>query len=587
MNRVSLRLSPINSTLTYLRRSVSLFSARHRLAAIVVALAFLSCPAITAQDDADLFSEVFGSQPPEEDVTLDVSVNGFPAGQASGITDFSTVQLNGTELVSLLKEWLRAEEFVRLQEGVEPGEISPDALAPYGIEITPNLRQLALDVQVPPEMMRVIPFDRRRSFSTDPPVEPETVSGYLNLSSRVFAAEERSVLSGTMEPSVWIAGNVARAEIGLVRPFDGEYREAQEPITLDAYQLLRDFRPQQLRVTLGTVAPQPPGPFAVPRMVGVAVDRTITMDRDNRLIGQRGYKFTVPEDGTYRVSINDQVVESRRVPRGSYRLDDLRLQAGLNRLSVNPGESELIAWSPRLVAVGRHLWHLTGGVYEEEMERPVASAHWLWGLRDDVTVGSIVQGDDRGFALGVTGRTATVAGITEATGGSSVHDETGFAVRTDHSVSLPLFPQAPSVSAGVEYRTEEYRLIDDAEELAASRSRVIVDGSVSYGFADGPQFTLSTRWRSLYNDTQRTSLSLAGNQRIGDSGSLSFRMGPEWQDGTMSWRGAIFLRVFPGSGASCYLGELRPYRGTGNGQRISAGRIGDTPLSLERSGARL
>jgi outer membrane usher protein FimD/PapC len=100
----------------------------------------------------------------------------------------------------------------------------------------------------------------------------------------------------------------------------------------------------------------------------------------------------------------------------------------------------------------------------------------------------------------------------------------------------------------VEYRNEEYRVIDDADELSPARSRVIVDGSVSYGFADGPQFSLSTRWRSLYNDTQRTSLTLAGNQRIGDTGSLSVRMGPEWQDGTMTWRGAIFLRVFPGSG---------------------------------------
>ncbi|MDA3947881.1 MAG: hypothetical protein PF508_01540 [Spirochaeta sp.] len=390
---------------------------------------------IPAQESADLFSEVFGSPPPEEDVTLDVTVNGFPAAQVSGITDFSTVQLEGVELVALLEEWLRAEEFTRLQEGVDPGPIAPDALAPYGIEITPDLQQLVLDVQVPPEMMRVIPFDRRRSFATDPPVEPETVSGYLNLSSRVFAAEERSVLSGNLDPSIWIAGNVLRAEVGLQRPFDGEYREDEDPITLDAYQLLRDFRSQQLRVTLGTVAPQPPGPFSAPQMIGAAVDRTITMDRDNRLIGQRGYNFTVPEDGTYRVTVNDQIVESRRVPRGSYRLDDLRLQAGLNRLAVDPGGSELIAWSPRLVTAGRHLWQLTGGVYEEETERPVASAHWLWGLREDITVGSILQGDDRGFAVGATGRTATVAGITEATVGSSIHQTTGFAVRTDHSVA--------------------------------------------------------------------------------------------------------------------------------------------------------
>jgi outer membrane usher protein len=528
-----------------------------RISAVPTLVAVLVCtlvcvsylPAQEGGDDpADLFSEVFGSPPPEEEVTLSVSVNGIAGWEVPAVTDFSVVRISSGEFLAILEEWLVEGAYAEVTAALSEDFFQPEAAEVLDMVVFSDLTRLHLEVDIPGSIMKPQPFGRGRRLAPTAPMEPENISGFVNLSSRVSAREERSVLTGTVEPSLWVYSTVFTGEIMLYRPFDGEYREGEEVITFQSYRAFRDIRSLQLRASAGTVISDPPGPFSAPSLLGVDLDRTITMNQRDRLLGQRRYDFSVPEDGLYRINVNDRVVASERVRRGSYTIEDMRLQSGLNRLTIEPGVNELIAWSPRLVTEGKHVYRGTAGVYRDDLARPAASAYWLWGFRPEVTLGSVFQIDDTGGAFGATGRTATRAGITELALGMSFPDSVGTAVSLDHSVALPLYPRFPSISMGVEYYDPNYRLLEDDDDVPASRTQLMVNGSVGHELEQGPRLSLSARWRRLYSGADRTALAFSVNQAIGTSGSFSFRIGPEWQDGTVRWSGGIFLRVYPGSG---------------------------------------
>ncbi|MFW5642868.1 MAG: hypothetical protein ACOCYQ_02475 [Alkalispirochaeta sp.] len=500
-----------------------------------------------AQDSADLFAEIFGGEPAREEVVLTVGVNGMPAGQISGITDFSTLEIAADELATLLRDRLVEDTADAYAAAVGTGLIPVADAERLGVRIIPDLGRLHLDVELPAEAMTVQPFGLsfRRS---GPAVEPERYSGFLNVTGRVQTSETRSLLIGSLGPSVWIHGYVLRGDFGLLRPFDGVYRDGEEVFSVNRYELLRDFRPQQLRVSLGTVQTNVPGPFASVPLLGVSGDRTITMIATDPLIGRRELEFAVPAAGVHRVFVNDSMVATQRVSRGSYRIDNLRLENGLNRVAIEPGESFLVPWSNQLVRRGKHRWSVSAGVYEEETSRPGASGYWTWGALPNVTVGGVGQIDDTRSAVGALGRVATRAGISEMIIAGSFGDAADVAVTGEHTVALPLYDNAPTASVGFEYLGEKYRYLTDEDGASVARTRIGVSASVGYAFDKGPSFYLSGQWQERYGGSQRTSVSLGGNQKIGGSGALSFRLGPEWINETMRWTGAIYLRIFPGGG---------------------------------------
>ncbi len=514
-------------------------------------LCTLSGGVVHSQEErGELYNRVFGAPPAEESVELTVGINDFPAGQIRGITDFISLRIDGQQLIQLVAPVLTEEASRDLTAMIPAAFIEPEKGEVLGITLFPDLNRLHLDVSIPPEIMDAQPFRERTTSLRSPGEEPAQVSGYVNVEASAYMQEGRDLLTGTVTPSLWMRGFVAQGEVSLFRPLDGDYRSGEDVATLQAYRLFRDVPSRQMRLSLGTVQPVMPGPFATVDIVGFDVDRTITMDPEDRLLAQREFRFTADDPGVYRVSVNDRLVANRRVPTGSYVIEDLRLQHGLNRVTVQPGRSELVPWSPRLVSQGKHVFRISAGVYRPDLERPAATGYWLWGVHPQVTVGAIGQVDDDNGAFGVNGRFATAAGTTEATVAGSRADVSGLALSADHALSLPLFPRAPSLSFGGELYGEGYRFLDDEGDLPPSRPQRVLYGTVGYEIEEGPRFSLSARWRTPYDGSERTSAVLSVHQGIGRAGSLSARIGPEWQDGTIRGAGQFSCDLPPGRGMS-------------------------------------
>jgi len=379
-----------------------------RLGAILFILATSSA---RSQSTEDLFQSVFGT---------DDAVRNIPAIPVPFYLDNqyeselllyhdqlnNIVEIEGAKLLEILKTRIQKEISETLKTGIDESndKINLTTVENTGLETYYNKRELALFIDIPSELQsenRINLKDNKTSFQENP-IKSSPFSAYLNYYSSV---------------NLNISGNSSNREVilpvslGLDSVFNYKNFVLESDIllsykdTIDVAdwnaRLVKDIEGKNLRLKMGTINyPVTQLQGYIP-LNGITIGKNFSLDPSANIQSLGKQSITLQAPSEIEIFVNGRLLKKMDLPKGKYYLENLQLDTGANLVEIKikelTGREETISFlQPFNISIlkkGLSDYSAAFGIYKNNMDTPVFSTYYRYGLSDIFTVGVNLQSD--------------------------------------------------------------------------------------------------------------------------------------------------------------------------------------------------
>ncbi len=410
-------------------------------------------------------------------------------------------------------------------------------LQTLGVPAAFNSETLSLDLQLAPDArsVRRIPIMTNTRPSGEF-AEPARVSAYANV--RASFDHEWDNQSGRDERPAFFIDGAARM-FGVVLEGEGGYRPAgvnKSKFVRDGTRLVYDDRDRMIRWTAGDLLTEGRGFQGAPEMLGISISRSYRELDPTRNVFPRGRQaFTLQRPATVDVRINGQNVQTLRLDPGAYELSDFPFYSGANNVELlvedDTGRRDTVSFDlffdrdlldPGVREFGAYAGvasfpSLNGPDYDQN--RLQISAFGRAGIRDDLTLGANIQGDEFVQQVGVEALWATPIGIVglDVAASNAKEAGSGAAVNGILQARFGAAAQAQSMFVGFDYRTEDFATLGDI--IPTNPFAYEVYGGYNRSLSENVFFSASARYSAA-----RGAQADVADVRVG----LTRQIGREW-----------------------------------------------------------
>ncbi|EGA70547.1 putative fimbrial Usher protein [Vibrio sinaloensis DSM 21326] len=400
------------------------------------------------------------------------------------ITANNQVRLPKESTLALLKEFVSSSNLQRLSTNSQSTYLTAKDFTAAGLDLNFDMSTLECIIFIPYDASRTrqLSLDQNADYANY--VEPEWISGYLNISvggsttQSIDTQRQRSEQYYTRLDSGFNLGNVNLEYEGALE--GGSSNNTQ--YLRDGTRLNIDFASQGTRLVVGDMYNSGKLLQDAIDILGVGLTRDFTLIPTRNVRPKATQTFTLQRTSSVDVVIDGVVVQRLTLGAGSYNLNDIPLAQGNNDVELiitdSTGQEERVQFS---VATGNDL--LDSGEFEYSVmygvpsERKQQEIHYLTeqkvlhgyldiGVTPWLTLGVNGQSREQLYQYGGNSLIASSIGITELSANKSTHPTLGdghayrVAFDAEFDDNNPLRPQ---LSLIYEYQSKHFSGIRDFE----------------------------------------------------------------------------------------------------------------------------
>lgn len=505
-----------------------------------------------------LFSAVSASVQ-SQTLPLDLIINGERVGtiQAQLPTmEDEEIRLLKEELMASLENELVEAARNKLTELTFEGEWLPlSALRDAGLEAEFRDNDLTVVVTVPLDFRPEKPLSVRDRAGAPPGevTSPESFSAYLNVNGQADIVMQQPAFLFPYDVGGDAVFNIFGWVLqgGVLHGFEGEEESFYvEPSTL---RLTKDFLQPQLRLVVGDLTYGTQGYQQSVPLQGVSLTKLYTLSSAPLYTEHGEQELIITSPSKVEVYFNEQKVETYHLSPGRYRVQDLYLQTGINRVKLvvtdNFGNTTVkeyaVPFDSRLVPKGKSRFSYALGIPEYSLEIPKISGFHAYGFDQGFTGGINFQLAFNQQMVGLNMILATVAGTFGLDAAVSNIQDIGFdfATRLLYRYQNPNIPGLPIFSLSGEYKGEDFGALGNTtpSNLYSFRVRgnVGFDLPLDFSLNIGPYFYVGREpTPDLFG------FSFVGGRSFGQNTSLRFDFSFEFpKNNPFEWKGSIHLNA--------------------------------------------
>jgi len=457
------------------------------------------------------------------------------------------------EFLPLLKGVIADEPLQTLKTRTADAEtMSLDALCAAGLPAAFDPAQLSVSLDIPLAMRRpgAISLTGGRKAPPEPNAAPADLTAFANLYFGIdHVAHSDFSAPGWQSPKIALDGAirwkdlVLEAEFSVANDFSFERRTTR---------FVYDMPDRALRFKAGDI--RMPGTLghAGRSLMGVSAQRSYAQLQPARQTGPNAERsFVVHQPSEVDVLVNGRKIRAFRLPPGEYKLSDLPLVTGGNRIEVEVREDSgrvrryafTAFYDHTLLKPGLSEWHATAGFTSEytaegryyALDRPALFASYQRGLLENLTGGLAFQAADGAAALDLNATTENALGslflrAAASYAGRQLGYSAGIDWQFDHFGEWSDIISAIRLSA-------DY----DSARFGPDKSHEAVGDSIHLSAAAGFSLPLSVQGFASLNYTRdadeepRLNASLSLSKAVGPQASWSlstgYRAGPALDGG--------------------------------------------------------
>lgn len=367
-----------------------------------------------------------------------------------------------------------------------------------------------------------------------------------------------------VRPSFYLAGWVAEASADIQAGATGTAGPSLEAELFTA-RVLRDFPSIRARATAGLAAVTDSGFGTGLEILGATFGREASMSGDGAWTGPSD-EIVLERPASVLVELNGVVLRRYSLGKGSWRIADLPLAAGLNDLTLRILEDGAaprtlrvgLPYDPSLLAPGSIDWFLAAGVDRPSLGLPFAAGSFSLGVTPGFQLG--LRGSYGGDVVGaeVSARLASFLGSLGATGalslGTGQASDPAWAGRLTWNMSVPGSRYLPSLGIGAEYRSAGYLAPSSAiaGREAPTADTLTLSGQVAQTLPAGLG-NLAVFGGAVIKDGSFSSASASAGLQllIGRKAIISIAGGADWKSGADAEpRLSVAFASLPSGGAA-------------------------------------
>lgn len=521
-----------------------------------------------AQNDEELFSQVFGTEVESSYLRVPVLLDGEVIGDVplEIRPGFERVLLQADSMGRLLSSYLSEEAMRGYEERVlfaasDDGYIPLDDLSDLDLNIRFNRNLVQLELSPAGEVRRLVSLSRSQGRPFGTLLQPEPVSGYLNVWGS--SAIRYSAVGDEEETETPLA---LRAQPLLnIRSFviEGEGTLSSENDPRVGYaRAIYDVVSWDTRFTGGTLNYPLVGYQEYEERFGVMATNYRSLFPRLRRQPYQESSFYLDRPERVRVYVNDRVFDSYDLGPGPYRVRDFPLARGVNtvRVVIAPGTSRerevvlKVPYANDLLPPGVDEFSLAYGAADREGFAPLGSGYYRIGILPQLTTTAYGQGSEESAGGGAIVTWASRAGIFTLDGAGSAYQygELSLAGTFDYFYTSNQLGGAPGYGVRARYLGEAFTMLgtEVPENKVASDYEAYTTGDLG----EGGSYSFSVTMADLRIGPDPYQVALDSSVGVSLSGSASLRLqfgvaiGPE----TANVEGAISLRLTPGGQGSLF-----------------------------------
>jgi len=380
----------------------------------------LSCSALAQfslyEEKASLYKKVFGIEMPEP-VFRDISVDMYIDGQY--IDKKENIKWDSTNNNIILPKSILSVIEPHFKPGVsidpvwikDNNILNISIMRKRGFDISFNIELFRLEIKTPPDIRRRLTISYMPKNLRDIEYTSKPLSGYFNLySSNSYDSDSIEEYSGSQLVEASLSWN------NLTFQYEGEHEDSisQEWYNRgariivensDSHIILGDQEPQNIDWSL---APPPLAKGINSHLFGIGINKRVSMgDYDVAYTSDFYYDFIISSDSEIMVYVNGKITYQVELPSGRYRLKDIPLEAGLNKIRIDTVGSDGTynkvqdTYYQRydMLKMGQMEYDIAVGspyikddnLSELDNDNKLVLGYLRYGLNDKLTLGSYLQ----------------------------------------------------------------------------------------------------------------------------------------------------------------------------------------------------
>lgn len=506
-------------------------------------------------DLSALYAKAFGKKPTATPSQIDVDfrVNGIDQGE---VTLYSNQQgeiatADTEQLLKLLKEVIKEHIFERVKKQIESKKrVSFKKLTSLGMKGFYNSVNLSLDLEIGPSLRkpRVLSLRSKKKAGVrdENKITASEISAFLNMYSNVgidTESEDDVDLKMRLEGSVNVGGVVLETSVDLNNK---EWDTGRTTLTYDKPDDLKRF-------VVGHISTGNRNFQENLQLKGFRVSKEFFMDPEIQIRPKADESFVLETDSEVEVYINNRLQQRFYLDEGVYSLEDIGLYDGANdiRVRIKDAFGKITEKSSRqfydshLLKPELSLFAISVGILsnkeayinDELVNEPIFSGYYQKGLSKNLTMSLDTQISPDSYLLGAEAIASVSQGSIKQSFGISggKNKDSGYAARfefrphiqrevigldTLNQDTLELDTSIGSFVTGWtlsgEYRSEEFRMINEVENINSDSRRLQARLQTQFGFALGQNWrgNINLGVSDYYDSDKNVSAALTASRRF-------------------------------------------------------------------------
>ncbi|MBI9097422.1 MAG: fimbrial biogenesis outer membrane usher protein [Spirochaetaceae bacterium] len=427
---------------------------------------------LSAQNSDNLFQSVFGELPDSVQVfPVPLFVNNQYIFDLSLYSDALNdhIDLEARKLLDFLKPRLQSITYENLETETKKNEdiIALNTLNEMGLETYYDNRELALFIDIPPELQQELFVDMRKNDESllGTIVKPSPVSAYINM----FSSLNLNISGNNTDRDILVPLSIGLDSAVNIHSFvlEGDilfnYIDTLSVSDWNA-RFVKDITEGDLRIKGGTVSYSVTQLQGYVPLTGITIGRNFNLNPYNNIQSLGSQSIILQSSSEVEVLVNGRLLKKLKLPKGRYKLENLQLDSGANFVEIKikeiSGEEKSLIFSQpfniNILKKGLLDFASVLGMYENEMDSPYISGYFRYGLTDIFTIGANLQSDFSMFNSGLTFLLGTIGGNFSLEGSVSHDNGLDWAFSFFYRYINSRFPHRNNWSFSLTYRGENY-----------------------------------------------------------------------------------------------------------------------------------
>ncbi len=440
---------------------------------LIYAILLITSVNLFAQSSKDLFQSVFGTDSGN-------SIPSFPVPfyldnqYSSEILLYydsqnENVEIEASKTMEILSPRLREEtiELLKTHIDVSKDTINLAKIDESGLETYYNIRELALFIDIPSDLQREYSINLKgnKSSSQGETLLPSPFSAYLNYYSSINL--NISGIPDDREYKLPFSLLLDTAINNRSYVFEGDilfsYNDYLSVSDWNA-SVVKDIKEKNLRLRMGTIVyPVTQLQGYIP-LNGMVLGKNFKLDPTNNIQSLGRQSLILQEPSKIEIFVNGRLLKKLDLPKGRYQLENLQLDTGSNFVEVKieglTGKEETLYFSQAfnigILKKGLSDYSAAFGINENNMDEPVLTSYYRYGVNEVFTLGANIQSDFSMFNGGLSFLLGTSAGNFSLESSLSYDDGFDWAASFFYRYTNSRFPNKNNWSFSASYRGENY-----------------------------------------------------------------------------------------------------------------------------------